>query len=268
MCCANLEASGCEAVWIPERIRYDASADVWSAALVANDILTGGFVFGWPPSEYELLRAIFALLGEPTELIWPGVSRLPLFQKFCEGRAIRTSHAALCSTALVWLQPDSLSEPTPGSHEADISACLRGCITYRPDSRLTAAAAGALFRRARATAAEAEEALAALPAALPAAPPAASPAAPSASSLPASVPWALQPDSQRRSSAAHEASQPPLQTLPQTPLDPPLQTLQHRPRKLPSPWGPSQFSGSLPACGDRRGCWNVPQADPPPQQGH
>lgn len=149
---ARLEDGRGSAAWWPKHIKYTEAADVWSAGLVANDMITGSFVFGFPPSEFELWKAIIALLGEPTESSWPGVSQLPYYQKLSAGRDHSPARGTLCSAALTWLRPDAVDESTPGSLrvliQEDVAACLRGCVTMRPDLRLTAAAARSFLERA------------------------------------------------------------------------------------------------------------------------
>lgn len=105
-------------------------------------------MFGWPPGEHELLAAIFALFGEPTETTWPGVSRLPLFNQVCLGRDRSPARASLCPAAVTWLQPGAVDKFTAGSLEAGLVAALQGTVAMRPDSRLTASTAGAIFEHA------------------------------------------------------------------------------------------------------------------------
>jgi len=168
--------------------------------MVANDMITGEFVFGWPPDELGVLTAMVVLCGEPTELTWPGVSQMRLFNQLCACRALPPAPDVLCPEAMVWLRPEAWGEATPGSREADIITALKGCITMTPDLRLTAAAAGALFEHALSSAGPAPDAQPGTP--------------------PATLALASPPDAQRQSALPQGVSGPPLK--------PPL--------KQPTPW--------------------------------
>ncbi|KXZ49266.1 hypothetical protein GPECTOR_22g859 [Gonium pectorale] len=99
---------------------YDESIDVWSCGAVLAELLTGEPLFP-ASSEIECLNMMAALLGSPTERIWPGMSSLPNASKF--------------------VFPDQpyclLRRALPGLSEAGLGL-LGAMLTYDPDRRITA----------------------------------------------------------------------------------------------------------------------------------
>lgn len=57
--------------------RYDQAVDMWSIGCILLELILGRPA--WASDEAEQLQLMFQTLGSPTEHIWPGVSRLPLY---------------------------------------------------------------------------------------------------------------------------------------------------------------------------------------------
>ncbi len=64
---------------------YDAAAvDVWAAGCVMAELFNRAILFNGT-SDIDQLSRIFALVGRPTEQVWPGVRMLPDFLDFDAG---------------------------------------------------------------------------------------------------------------------------------------------------------------------------------------
>ena len=61
---------------------YSYAIDIWSCGCVLGELLTGVCPFQ-AKEEIGLFEKICEKLGTPNELIWPGVTKLPLWNKLC-----------------------------------------------------------------------------------------------------------------------------------------------------------------------------------------
>ncbi|KAK4883458.1 hypothetical protein RN001_006777 [Aquatica leii] len=98
---------------------YCTAIDIWSIGCILAEMITKQPIFPGD-SEIDQLYKIFKLLGTPNEDIWPGVSRLPDFQrKFPEWE----------------IQPPSKFVPTGNQ---DIKTFIDNLLVYNPKKRITA----------------------------------------------------------------------------------------------------------------------------------
>ena len=100
--------------------RYGPEVDCWAAGCIIGELLGGAPLFPGQ-GEGDTVQLIFALLGAPSERIWPGWSRLP--------RAVAASAAA---------QPlNYLRQHFPKLRDEGV-ALLNHLLTYDPRRRLGA----------------------------------------------------------------------------------------------------------------------------------
>ena len=60
--------------------KYSPEVDIWSAGHVIITMIQGDALFKGE-TEIDMLLQIYKVLGTPTEEIWPGVSKLPFYNK-------------------------------------------------------------------------------------------------------------------------------------------------------------------------------------------
>lgn len=60
--------------------KYSPEVDIWSAGHVIITMLKGDALFKGD-TEIDMLFSIFYALGTPTEEMWPGVTKLPFYNK-------------------------------------------------------------------------------------------------------------------------------------------------------------------------------------------
>ena len=61
---------------------YGTAIDVWAAGCVVAELLRGGAPLLPGSGEIDQIQRIFELLGFPNEVIWPGVSKFPLIERY------------------------------------------------------------------------------------------------------------------------------------------------------------------------------------------
>ena len=61
---------------------YSTAVDVWSLGCIMAELLDKKILFQGK-GEIDQLKQIFELLGNPTEHIWPGWTKLPNAAKVC-----------------------------------------------------------------------------------------------------------------------------------------------------------------------------------------
>lgn len=59
---------------------YSTAVDMWSLGCIMAELLTKEVLFDGK-GELDQLQRIFALLGSPSEKIWPGLAKLPNVSK-------------------------------------------------------------------------------------------------------------------------------------------------------------------------------------------
>ncbi|ROV96148.1 hypothetical protein VSDG_05046 [Cytospora chrysosperma] len=100
---------------------YSTSIDMWSVGCIVAEMLAGDALFPGATNE-DQLRRIFAVLGTPTELSWPGISRFHRYNP-----AAWPMYAAQ-DLAMVVPQADRMA--------VDL---LRRLLRMRPELRISAA---------------------------------------------------------------------------------------------------------------------------------
>ena len=108
---------------------YSSAVDMWSCGCILGELLNGGRVLLPGDVEAGQFKLICALLGRPTEDIWPGMSALPGARAMLAGVADGTG-------------PDKLRFNNLRREFSKLSdggiALLDGLLKYDPNVRLTA----------------------------------------------------------------------------------------------------------------------------------
>ena len=133
----------------PKRISYNEASDVWSAALIVNDMGTGFRLLNYPENSKQLVVNMLHVFGVPSPNTWPGVEQLPLYKTCCSPEARKSSYGKLHVTvepkAAILLDYAKSSAANRNSHlnprQIALAPLVSACMTLNPADRWTASAA-------------------------------------------------------------------------------------------------------------------------------